>query len=310
MAYRMAAVIYCWIYRYGDNRMRPRPIPDSKPHCAGTPWQVRRRILAAKALGVAVGFLLGAALGAAPGLALASEAAARPVTVFAAASTANVINALVAAYGARGGGQVRPVFASSSTLARQISQGAPADLVISANAAWMDYLAERGLLEPGTRKDLFGNRLVLIVPGQTAERIEIKPGFALEALLGDGRLAMGDPGHVPAGLYARAALESLGVWKNVQGKLAHAPDVRAALALVERGEVPAGIVYATDAAISRKVTVAGLIPTETHPPIVYPAAVLAGRKDASVLGFYRFLGSAQALAIIRAQGFVAANAEG
>ena len=282
--------------------MRPWPVPDSTQLQTGAPCKARRRILAAGALGLA--------LVAGPGLAFADGADSRPVTVFAAASTANVINALASAYAARGGGQVRPVFASSSTLARQIAQGAPADIVLSANAAWMDYLAARNLLEPDTRRVLFGNRLVLIVPGQSAARTDLELGVALGSLLGDGRLAMGDPSHVPAGQYAQAALESLGVWNTLRDRLAPAPDARAALALVERGEVPAGIVYATDAAISRKVTVAGHVPAEAHPPIVYPAAVVRGRADPSVLDFCRFLGSPEAAAIVREHGFIAADAQG
>lgn len=234
----------------------------------------------------------------------------KPVTIFAAASTTNVVNALIAAFESSGGGRVRPVFASSSTLARQIEQGAPADLFLSANAAWMDYLDKRGLLVPGTRVDLFGNRLVLIVPAGKTAQIKIEPGFALADLIGADRLVLGDPAHVPAGIYAKGALETLGVWESVTGRLAYAPDVRAALAMVERGEAAAGIVYATDAAISGNVVVAGIFPEESHPRIRYPIATVAGSRSPMAVAFMTFLSSPAARAIYRAQGFVELGVEG
>jgi molybdate transport system substrate-binding protein len=234
----------------------------------------------------------------------------KPVTLFAAASTTNVVNALIAAFEGSGGGRVRPVYASSSTLARQIAQGAPADLFLSANVAWMDYLEKRDLLTSGTRVELFGNRLVLIVPAHRAAEIAIEPRFALAELIGEGRLVLGDPAHVPAGIYAKAALEHLGVWDAVAGKLAFAPDVRGALAMVERGEANAGIVYATDAAISRGVAVAGIFPEESHPRIRYPIAVIAGSQSSTAAAFMTFLSSPAARAVFRAHGFDHLNAEG
>jgi len=238
------------------------------------------------------------------------DTAGRPVTVFAAASTTDVINAVAAAFEAQGGAQVRPVYASSSTLARQITQGAPADLFLSANPTWLDFVAEKGFVQPGSRVDLLVNTLVLIAPARQPLEIAIEPGFAIERVIGSGRLAMGDPNHVPAGIYAKMALERLGVWARVEHRLAYAADVRAALALVERGEARAGIVYATDAAISGKVMVAGQFPDGSHPPIVYPLAIVAGQKRPEVEAFFRFLQGPEAAAIFRANGFGAPGAEG
>lgn len=256
------------------------------------------------------GLVLAAASATTPSF--AQDAPARPVTIFAAASASNVINAVAAAFQAQGGAQVRPVFASSSTLARQITQGAPADLYLSANERWMDFVADRGFLAPGSRIDLLANRLVLIAPARHAFEIAVEPGFAIDQAIGRGHVAMGDPSHVPAGIYAKAALERLGVWERIKDKAAFAADVRAALALVERGEARAGIVYATDAAMSSKVVVAGRFPRESHPPIVYPLGIVAGRQHKEVEDFYRFLRSPQAGAIFRAHGFIviAPGAEG
>ena len=240
----------------------------------------------------------------------AQETAPRKVTIFAAASTANVMNAVAAAFQAQSGIQVRPVFASSSTLARQITQGAPADLFISASVDWMDFVAAKGFLASGSRVDLLANRLVLIAPAGQAFEIGVVAGFAIERGLGDGRLALGDPGHVPAGIYAKRALEHLGVWAGVEDRLAYAADVRGALALVERGEAAAGIVYATDAAITRKVMVAGRFPPESHPPILYPLAMMAERRSAAAEDFHAFLQGAEAREIFRAHGFALPRASG
>ena len=254
----------------------------------------------------ALSALLFAALAAAAPL-RAEDADAGPVTIFAAASTASALNAVAAAFQAQSGVPVRPVFASSSTLARQIARGAPADLFLSASTAWMDFVAARGLVAPGTRLELLGNRLVLIAPARAPFEIEIGPGFPLERVLGDGRLALGDPDHVPAGIYAKAALERLGVWARIRDRLALAPDVRAALALVERGEARAGLVYATDAAIAGRVAIAGHVPPDSHPAIVYPLAMMAearaGARAGAVAEFHAFLKGAEAGAIFRAHSF-------
>ncbi len=227
----------------------------------------------------------------------------QPVTIFAAASTMEAVNAVARAYEAGGRGSVRPVFAASSTLALQIARGAPADLFLSANTAWMDDLERRGAIEPRTRIDLLGNALVLIAPPKSPLDLEIAPGFALAAALSERRLAMGDPAHVPAGIYAKAALERLGVWSRVAGRAAFLGDVRAALTLVDRGEAAAGIVYASDARVAPRVRVVGAFPADSHPPIVYPLAVVAGRRGPAVMALYAYLRGPEARALFRARGF-------
>lgn len=225
-----------------------------------------------------------------------------PLTIFAAASLHDAIDAISDSYSSSGREKVTRVYASSSTLARQIENGAPADLFISADEGWMDYLGARGLIDKATRVDLLGNRLVLIAPAAAPIDIAIAPGFPLAKALGDGRLAIADPSGVPAGLYAKAALEHLGVWDAVADKLAPAADVRAALVLVERGEAKAGIVYATDAAASRRVVVAGTVPEDSHPPITYPLALL---RDAAggAHDFYDYLRGPEARIAFARFGF-------
>lgn len=232
----------------------------------------------------------------------------RPVTIFAAASTTDAVNEIAEAYAAETGRSIRPVVASSSTLARQIAEGAPADIYLSANVAWMDHLEARGLLAPGTRQPLLSNRLVLIAPADSPLRLRLSPDLPLRELLGDSRLAVGDPAHVPAGIYARQALEALGLWDQVADRLAQAANVRAALALVDRGEVAAGIVYETDAAIAPRVRVVDAFPDEVTPPIIYPLAVVAGRDGPAVRAAYDFLRSETAAAIFSRHGFTAARA--
>jgi molybdate transport system substrate-binding protein len=233
-----------------------------------------------------------------------------PVTVFAAASTSEAVAAVAAAFEAAGGGRVRTVFAASSTLARQIAHGAPADLFLSASAAWMDDLAARGAIEPASRVDLLGNRLVLIAPANGSFSAKIGPGFALAEALGDRRLAIGDPAHVPAGIYAKAALERLGVWAAAAPRAAFAGSVRAALALVDRGEAGAGIVYATDAAISPHVRVVGAFPPDSHAAIVYPLALVRGHERPAARAFYDFLRGPEARGLFRAHGFTVHGPEG
>jgi len=225
------------------------------------------------------------------------------VTVFAAASTTNALTEIGSLFGQKGMGKIVTSFASSSTLAKQIEKGAPADVFISADQEWMNYLADRKLVDKATRFNLAGNRLVLIAPADSTAKIKITPGFELAKLLGEGRLATGDPDHVPVGKYAKAALQKLGVWTDVEGKLARAADVRAALALVERGEVPFGIVYSTDAAISKKVKVVAEFPQDTYPPVVYPAAVVSGRDSATSKRFVEFLKSPDSKKVFERYGF-------
>jgi molybdate transport system substrate-binding protein len=227
---------------------------------------------------------------------------AQDVTVFAAASLTNALEEVGKAYKAQGGA-VKFSFASSSTLAKQIEQGAPADIYISADEQWMDYLAQKRAIETDTRASKLGNTLVLIAPADSVQRIDIKPGFDLAGALKDGRLAVGDPAHVPAGKYAEQALRNLNVWSVAEPKLARADNVRTALALVERGEAPLGIVYGTDAEVSDKVKIVGVFPSGSHPAISYPFAITAGRNTPEVLRFFQFLSGPQARAVYQKYGF-------
>jgi molybdate transport system substrate-binding protein len=232
-----------------------------------------------------------------------AAAAQERVLVFAAASLKNALDEVAAQ------APVMAVasYASSSALARQIAAGAPAQVFISADLAWMDYLEQRNAIRKDSRRNLLGNRLVLIAPAGSTVQASIAPRFPLAQLLGSGRLALGDPGHVPAGRYAKAALESLGVWRSVQGRLAPAENVRAALALVARGEAPLGVVYATDAAAETKVRVVGEFPQGSHPPIVYPAALTTRGGGPQAAAFLAFLGSPAARRIFEKHGFTPLN---
>jgi molybdate transport system substrate-binding protein len=234
---------------------------------------------------------------------LPSPALAKAPVVLAAASLQESLTASADAWAAKG--HERPVisFAASSALARQIEAGAPADLFISADEEWMNYLAKRGLIYPSSRVSFLTNRLVLVVPKDSRLRLAIRPGFPLARGLGDGRLAMADPDAVPAGRYGKAALTSMGIWPAVAAKLAPAENVRAALALVERGEAPAGIVYATDAAASRNVRVIGVFPASSHPAISYPLALLRSATSADAGPFRQFLLSRTAKVIFSRYGF-------
>ncbi len=237
---------------------------------------------------------------------LAGEAQAEPITVFAAASTTEVVSALARRFEERGGPAVRANFAASSTLARQILGGAPADVYISADAAWMDHLAARGAIRPASRRDLFGNRLVIAVPSKRrGEFPNPSRGEAFAEALGDGRLAIGDPDHVPAGRYAEAALRHFGLWRGLVDRLAPMGSVREALVLVARAEVPAGIVYETDARVTTAVRIAYRFPREAHPPIVYPAARIEAGEHPRAPAFMAFLVSAEAREVYRRHGFIA-----
>ncbi len=229
---------------------------------------------------------------------LSAAAHAQPLTVFAAASLKNALDE-VATLAA-----VRPTvsYAASSALARQIENGAPADMFISADLKWMDYLQDRQLIRSATRRTLLGNKLVLVAPAGSTVSVQIGPGFPLAALLGNGRLALGDPQHVPAGRYARFALESLGVWASVAGRLAAAENVRVALALVARGETPLGIVYATDAASEPKVRTVARFPDGSHPRVTYPAALTRDAKAPAAV-FLEFLASPPARKVFEKHGF-------
>lgn len=201
-----------------------------------------------------------------------------PITVFAAASLTNVLQELGDRFTDETSIPVRFSFAASSALARQIENGSPADVFFSADLEWMDYLQSRHLIRSETRHDLLGNRLVLVAPVDSTLRLKIEPHFALAAALGKGRLATGDPDSVPAGRYARAALANLGVWRELADRIVRADNVRSALAFVDRGEVPLGIVYETDALIDKQVRVVDVFPENSHLPIVYPAALTTSAK--------------------------------
>jgi molybdate transport system substrate-binding protein len=229
--------------------------------------------------------------------------AAEEITVFAAASMTNAMAEVEERFEAATGHDLTVSLAGSSALARQIRQGAPADVYISANPGWMDRLEAGNLVEDGTRFDLLTNSIVLIAADADAAPVEIGPGMDLAGLLGDGRLAMALVDAVPAGIYGKAALESLGLWDDVAGRVAQADNVRAALAFVATGEAPYGIVYATDAVAEDEVTVVGTFPAETHPPIVYPAAAMAASDNPLNRTFLDFLRGPEAREAFERQGF-------
>lgn len=210
-------------------------------------------------------------------LLLSSAAQAQSLVVFAAASLKNALDEVAALSPAR------PVisYGASSALAKQIENGAPAQVFISADLDWMDYLDQRKLLRAGTRRNLLGNKLVLIAPLGSSAAAEMRPGFPIARLLGNGRLVTADPRYVPAGKYTKAALEKLGVWDSVASRLVPTENVRVALALVARGEATFGTVYATDAALESKVRVVAVFPDGLHPPIVYPVALTSAASGAA-----------------------------
>ena len=225
--------------------------------------------------------------------------AAGEVTVFAAASLTAAVGEV---FEGEGSPEASLSFAASSVLARQIDAGAPADLFLSANSAWMDFLEQRGRIDTATRVDLLANRLVVVAPAGSGFDVEVAGEFDFPGSFG-GRLALGDPGHVPAGMYARQALVRLGWWTRLEPRLAPAPDVRGALVFVERGACSAGIVYATDAAASGRIEVAAEIPDSLHEPILYPAAVVAGRDSPQVRAAMARLLSPPAARIFQRHGF-------
>jgi molybdate transport system substrate-binding protein len=247
--------------------------------------------------------LLLALAGVVPRHTVAQEPAANDVLVFAAASLKEVVDEIAAAAQPSTGTTIRVSYAASSALARQIEAGAPAHIFISADTEWMDYLAGKDLIQSASRVDLVGNSLVLIAPTAEPVPLKIARGFELASALGRGRLAVADPAAVPAGKYARAALTSLGIWDSVANRLAPADNVRSALALVARGEAPLGIVYRTDALVEPKVRIVDTFPGNTHPSIVYPAALTKSSSRAAVR-VLEFLRSPTARAIFERRGFI------
>ena len=236
----------------------------------------------------------------APQLAAAQD---KSLTVFAAASMKNALDDVNAAYAKATGVKVASSYAASSALARQIEQGAPADVFVSADLKWMDYLADKKAIRADTRINLLGNKLVLIAPKDSKiGAVTIGQGFDLAKLAGDGRIATGDVKAVPAGLYAKAALEKLGAWQSAEPKFAMADNVRAALLLVSRGEAPLGIVYETDAKADPGVKIVGTFPDDSHEPIIFPVAATATAKP-DVAGYLTFLRTKAAKDIFEKYGF-------
>lgn len=223
--------------------------------------------------------------------------------VLAAASLQEAMTAAADGWAAKGHPRPRISFAASSALARQIEAGAPADMFVSADEPWMDEVQARGLLRKGTRVSFLTNSLVLVAPRSRTQAITVKPGFPLARALGNGRLAVGDPAAVPAGIYAKQALTRLGVWDSVKDRLAPAENVRAALALVTRGVAPLGVVYGTDARADPGVRVTGTFPASSHAPISYPVALLATSRHRDAEGFRRYLLSAEGKAVFRRFAF-------
>ena len=225
------------------------------------------------------------------------------LVIFAAASLKDALDDVNTAYRRDKGQETTTSFAASSTLAKQIEAAAPADIFISADLDWIDYLAKKDLIKPDTRANLLGNQLVLIAPANTAKKLSVAPNFPLAQTLGNGRLAIADPNSVPAGKYGKAALEALGVWSSVADRLAPAENVRATLLLVSRGEAPLGIVYQTDAVADKGVTILGTFPENTHPPIIYPIAAVAASTNPANVGYIAFLKSPAARPLFEKWGF-------
>lgn len=243
-------------------------------------------------------------------LALCAIAVAQPaaaietLSVFAAASLRNALDDANRAFRKISGVKIIASYAASSALAKQIEQGAPTDVYVSANIKWMDYLSEKNLIDAPTRVNLLGNALVLIAPTSSKlDHIAIGKGFDIAKLAGDGRIAIANVKAVPAGLYAKAALENLGAWQAAEPKLAMAENVRATLAYVARSETPLGIVYATDAKVEPKVKTIGVFPQDSHPPVTYPVAATADSKNPYVKRYLSFLRSSAAKAIFEKYGF-------
>lgn len=225
------------------------------------------------------------------------------LVVFAAASMETALDDITPVFVKQKGKTASVSYGSSAILAKQIERGAPADVYISADVKWMDYLEGKKLIAPGTRRNLLGNSLVLIEPADQQAQLKIAPGFDLADAAGDGKIAVCTVESCPAGIYAKEALQKLGVWDRVEPKLAQAANVRDALALVARGEAKFGIVYATDAKAEPKVKVVDVFPEATHSPIIYPVAVVAGSKNPDAAVFVAFLTSQAAVKILKAQGF-------
>lgn len=235
--------------------------------------------------------------------AIQPASAAEKVTVFAAASLKNALDSITASWKTDAGKETAVSYAASSALAKQIEENAPADVFISADLDWMKKLSDAKLIKEGSEVQLLGNRIVLVAPKDSKAETKIEKGFDLAGLVGDGKLAMGDIKAVPAGKYGKMALESLGVWDKMEGKVAMAENVRAALKLVATGEAAVGIVYATDAKAEPEVRVIGQFPAGSHPKIIYPVGIIAASKNKNAAAFVTYLQGAKAQAIFKEQGF-------
>ena len=233
----------------------------------------------------------------------AASSEQKGLTVFAAASMKNALDEVDAAYTAKTGVKITASYAARSALAKQIDQGAPADIFLSADTDWMDYATKQKVIKTETRTSLLGNSIVLIAPKDSATgKVTIGPGFDLAKLAGQGRIATGDVNSVPVGKYAKAALEKLSAWKTAEPKFAMAESVRAALTLVARGEAVLGIVYATDAKVEPEVKIVGTFPEDSHPPIIYPVAATASAGKGAA-DYLAFLHTQAAKAIFEKYGF-------
>jgi molybdate transport system substrate-binding protein len=232
-----------------------------------------------------------------------AAAQSRDVLVFAAASLKNALDEIAGKWQAETGRKVAISYAASNSLIKQIEQGAPADIFISADLDWMDYGQQKNLIKRETRANLLGNRIVLIAPKDSTASVKVEKGFDLAAALNGGRLAMGNVDAVPAGKYGKAALEKLGAWNGVKDRIAQAESVRAALLLVARGETPLGIVYQTDAASEPGVKIIGAFPEDTHPPIIYPAALTKDSNNSAAAEFLKYIRSPAARPAFERQGF-------
>lgn len=253
--------------------------------------------------GFVTAFVVGAA-----SLSGAAHAQSKELVIFAAASLKNALDETAAGWARLSGKPAAKIsYSASNALAKQLEQGAPADIFMSADLDWMDYAAGKNLIKPETRVSLLANRIVLVAAKDSTAKIELKSGVDLAAALGSGRLAMGNVEAVPAGKYGKAALEKLGGWDKVKDKVAQADNVRAALLLVSRGEAPLGIVYATDAAADPQVKVVATFPEDTHPPIIYPVAVTRESGNPDALAFLGYLRGAAARAAFERQGFTVLN---
>jgi molybdate transport system substrate-binding protein len=234
---------------------------------------------------------------------VSAVATAATVTVFAAASLREALDDEARRFETATGNRVVAAYAASNALAKQVESGAPANLFISADLEWMEYLEQRKLLVPGSRANLLRNTLVLVAPAASAAKLKIEPGFGLAGALRGGKLAMANPDSVPAGKYGRAALEALNAWSQVEKQVVRAENVRAALALVARGEAVFGIVYRTDALAEKAVRIVDTFPESSHAPIVYPAARITGRDTAAAESLLDFLRSGIAKPIWEKYGF-------